>query len=138
MKFLPIETPSGTTAQAEVVRSRGLVQARFEVTVESGIYRLSLPGPPPGGFMYGAVDRDEREADLAALERQEAGKLAEGWPLEFVSELKSSELGLFAAQSGSRHEVWRFVILAALGGLCLEIYLTRRLVRVQAGAGGAG
>ena len=26
------------------------------------------------------------------------------------------------------------MILAALAGLCLEIYLTRRLVRVQAGA----
>ena len=85
--------------------------------------------------MYGAVDRDERESDLAALEPEEAAKLAEGWPLEYVSESKASELGLFAAGRGSRHEVWRFVILAALGGLCLEIYLTRRLVRVQAGAG---
>lgn len=86
--------------------------------------------------MFGAVDRDERETDPAALEPEEAAKLAEGWPLEFVSDLKASELGVFAAGGGSRHEVWRFVILAALAGLCVEIYLTRRLVRVQAGAGG--
>ena len=26
---------------------------------------------------------------------------------------------------------WRLLVLAALGGLCLEIYLTRKLVRSQ-------
>jgi von Willebrand factor type A domain/Aerotolerance regulator N-terminal len=136
VKSLPVETPSGRKAQAEVIPSRGLAQARFEDTVESGIYRLFLPGASPGGIMYGAVERDERESDRAPLAPAEAAKLAEGWPLAFVDDTESGDLGIFSAEAGSRHELWRFMILAALAGLCLEIYLTRRLVRVQSGAGG--
>ena len=133
VKTLPVETPSSRKGKAEVARHGGLASARFDDTSESGIYRLSLLPDPPGGVMYGAVARDERESDLAPLEPSEAAKLAEGWPLQYVSEAKQSELGLFGAEPGSRQEVWRMLILAALAGLCLEIYLTRRLVRVQAG-----
>ena len=134
VKALEVETPSGRKGQAEVVRRGGLASARFDDTAESGIYRLSLLPFPPGGVVYGAVARDERESDLAPLEPGEAAKLAEGWPLQYVTESKEAELGLFAAEPGSRQEVWRILILAALAGLCLEIYLTRRLVRVQSGA----
>ena len=136
VKSLSIETPGGTKAQAKVTRSGGVATARFEDTVESGIYRLSLPETKPAGFMYGAVERDERESDQAALDPAEAAKLAEGWPLEFVTDAEVAELGIFAGDAGGKHEVWRWFILAVLAGLCLEIYLTRRLVRVQSGAGG--
>jgi hypothetical protein len=134
VKSLSVETPSGTKGQAEVIRSGGLATARFENTVESGIYRLSLPGGSPAAVVYGAVERDGRESDRAALEPAEAAKLAEGWPLEFVTDAEGAELGIFAGEAGGKHEVWRWLILAVLSGLCLEIYLTRRLVRVQAGA----
>jgi hypothetical protein len=36
-----------------------------------------------------------------------------------------------AAERGGRRELWRGLVLAALAGLCLEVYLTRRLVRSQ-------
>jgi hypothetical protein len=36
---------------------------------------------------------------------------------------------LFAATRGGKHEVWRILVLTTLAGLCLEIYLTRRLVK---------
>jgi von Willebrand factor type A domain/Aerotolerance regulator N-terminal len=137
VKVLAVETPSGRKRQAEVVRHRGLARARFDDTSESGIYRLSLLPDPPGGVMYGAVARDERESDMTPLDPSEAAKLAEGWPFEYVSGAKEWELGLFAAERGSRQEVWRMLILAALAGLCLEIYLTRRLVRVQAAGDGS-
>jgi hypothetical protein len=38
---------------------------------------------------------------------------------------------LAAATSAGKHEVWRMLVIAAILGLCLEIYLTRRLVRAQ-------
>ncbi len=133
VKHLAVETPSGATVQAEVVRSIGLATARLEETVESGIYRLALPPAPSGGVIYGAVARDERESDMASLDPAEAAKLAEGWPLEYTTEADEGTLGLFASEPGSRQEIWRILILAALAGLCLEIYLTRRLVRVQSG-----
>ena len=47
--------------------------------------------------MYGAVDRDEREADPAPLDPAEAAKLAEGWPLEFVS----------GCERGGARALWR-------------------------------
>ena len=38
---------------------------------------------------------------------------------------------VLSAGGTPRRELWRYLILAALAGLCLEIYLTRRLVRGQ-------
>jgi hypothetical protein len=76
------------------------------------------------------VARDDRESDIARLGPAEADKLAEGWPLQFdIGTNEGSPLS--AALPGSRHEVWRYLVLAALAGLCLEIHLTRRLVRMQ-------
>ncbi len=132
---LEAETPGGEKAKAELLRGGGLVRARIDDTTESGVYRLILP-VPPGGVMYGAVARDARESDMTPLDRAEAAKLAEGWPLQYVTEAKEGELGLFGMEAGTRHEVWRYLILAVLGGLCLEIYLTRRLVRAQSGVEG--
>ena len=69
---------------------------------------------------------------MTPLDPAEAAKLAEGWPLQFVPEANEGELSLFAPRSpAASHEIWRFLVLAALAGLCLEIYLTRRLVRAQ-------
>jgi len=130
LRTLPLQTPSGNLARAEVVRGAGLPQARFDDTSESGIYRLALPDPP-GGTLYAAVARDGRESDMTPLDPAEAARLAEGWPLVFESDPDRLIAGLFAPESGGKHEIWRFLVLAALGGLCLEVYLTRRLVRSQ-------
>jgi hypothetical protein len=73
----------------------------------------------------------EREADPAPLEPAEAVRLAEGWPLTFETDPARLDARLFAAERGGRREVWRGLVLAALAGLCLEIYLTRRVVRSQ-------
>jgi hypothetical protein len=95
-----------------------------------GTYRLSLPDPP-GGFAYASVIGDGREWDLAALEPAEAAQLASGWPLAFETDPAHLDSRLFAAERGGRREVWRGLVLAALAGLCLEVYLTRRLCRCQ-------
>jgi len=127
---LSIQTPGGTIARARVEMGQSTAQARFDDTSESGIYRLVLPDPP-GGFLYASVTRDGRESDMTPLEAAEAQKLSEGWPLTFEQHPVRLIARLFAAVSGGKHEVWRLLIIAALAGLCLEIYLTRRLVRSQ-------
>ncbi len=132
---LPVEAPSGDTLRAEIVRHGGQTQARLDDTRESGIYRLALPSPP-GGSLYAAVARDSRESDLTALDRAEATRISEGWPLVFETDPERLSGRLSAAEPGARHEVWRPLVLAALAALCLEIYLTRRLVRGQGLAGG--
>jgi hypothetical protein len=130
VRTLSLETPSGTAARANIVRGGGLAQVRFDDTSESGIYRLALPDPP-GGSLYAAVARDARESDLTPLDPAEAARLSKGWPLVFEPDPDRLIAGLFTAEPGGKHEVWRFLVLAALGGLCLEVYLTRRLVRSQ-------
>jgi hypothetical protein len=129
---LPIHTPGGATVRAPVVREAGTARVRLDPAIASvpGIYRLGLP-EPPGGFAYASVAGDDRESDPAPLEPAEASRLAEGWPLAFETDPSRLESRLFAAERGGRHEVWRGLVLAALAGLCLEVYLTRRLVRSQ-------
>jgi hypothetical protein len=73
----------------------------------------------------------QRESDLTPLEPAEAARLAEGWPLAFEANPAQLEARLFAAERGGRRELWRGLVLAALAGLCLEVYLTRRLIRSQ-------
>jgi hypothetical protein len=131
---LPLQTPGGALERAPVVRGAGSAHARFDDTSEAGIYRLTLPDPP-GGFVYASVASDGRESDPAPLEPLEAAKLAEGWPLVFEPDPARLNARLFAAERGGRQELWRLLVLAALGGLCLEVYLTRRLVRSQGLAG---
>ena len=99
-------------------------------TAEPGIYRLTLP-TPPGGFAYAAVTGDDREADPSTLEPLEAEALAKGWPLAFDADPARLADRLLAVERARRNELWHGLILAALGGLCLEVFLTRRMARRQ-------
>lgn len=127
---LAVLTPGAERGKAVVVRASGLARARYENTAEPGVYRLLLPDPP-GGVSYAVVQGDDREGDASPLEPAEATKLAEGWPLHFETDPARLTSNMAAATSGGRRELWRALILATLGGLCVEIYLTRRLVRGQ-------
>ena len=127
---LVVETPSGAKVQAEVVRADGGVKARLDDTAEPGLYRVRLPDPP-GGSTYVAVAADGRESDPRPLEPAEAETLSKGWPLAFESESARLAGRLFAADGGRRHEIWRYLVLAALGGLCVEVWLTRQLVKAR-------
>ena len=128
---LSIVTPSGIEEKAVVSRAGGRTRARFDDTVESGVYRLKLPDPP-GGFAYATVPADGREADPAPLDAAEASRLAEGWPLAFEPDpAKLTARLLDTSNPAARREVWRGLVLLALAGLCAELYLTRKLVRGQ-------
>ncbi|MFO0954765.1 MAG: hypothetical protein U0835_27100, partial [Isosphaeraceae bacterium] len=130
---LDVLTPSGVLARAATSRAGGRLRARFDDTSESGVYRLTLPDPP-GGYAYAAVPPDPREADPSALDPAEAARLAEGWPRPLAFEADPNRLAarvLAADGAPGRREVWRGLVVLALGGLCLEVYLTRRLVRGQ-------
>ena len=124
---LAVTPPDGSKAKADVTRADGKAQAHFDGTGEPGLYQIRLP-EPPGGSAYATVAADGRESDLRPLEPAEAKVLAQGWPLTFESESGRVAGRVLAADRGGRHEVWRWLVLAALGGLCLEVWLTRRLV----------
>ncbi len=127
---LPIQTPGGAIAKAVVTRNAGIARARFDDTAEAGVYRLTLPDPP-GGLSYATVLPDPRESEPDLLDQAEAARLSEGWPLRFETDPAKLTRDLLTAGSTPRRELWRYLVLAALVGLCVEIYLTRRLVRGQ-------
>jgi von Willebrand factor type A domain/Aerotolerance regulator N-terminal len=132
---LPLLTPSGDTARASIVRTSTGAKARHDETSEPGVYRLARPDPP-GGFDYAVVQGDSSLIDDSPLDPAEAAKLAEGWPLEFAPDADRLTSHLFTTGPGARRELWRGLVLAALAGLCAEVYLTRKLVRGQGLTGG--
>lgn len=132
-RSVPVQTPGGTRLDVPVDHAEGAARVRFDETSETGVYRLTRPDPP-GGLAYALVADDVREADPARLEPAEAATLAQGWPLVFAPDPARLTTRHLTDESNGRQEAWRGLVLAALAGLCLEVYLTRRLVRSQ-GAG---
>jgi len=130
---LTLTTPSGATVELPVVRSGATARVRHAETSEPGIYRLALPDPP-GGSLYAAVAGDDLESDPSPLEPAEAEVLARGWPLVFDADPARLADRLLTVDQARRNEFWHGLILAALAALCLEVWLTRSMVRRQ-GAG---
>ncbi len=131
---LKVMTPGGLKADATVTRRDGAVTARFDDTIEPGLYQVVLPSPP-GGSAFATVAADARESDLRLLETAETTALARDWPLIFEADPDRLTGRLFAAGRGGRHEIWRYLVLATLAGLCVEIWLTRQLVKSRGIAG---
>ncbi len=129
-KDLPVETPGGERTRAIVISGDGEAHARLDDATEAGVYRLTLPDPP-GGSAYAAVAGDDHESDMTPLDPSEAASLAQGWPLDFAASPESLEASLSAPAPSGKHEVWRVLVLAALAVLCVEVFLTRRIVRSQ-------
>jgi hypothetical protein len=128
LSTLSVRTPAGTTRRAKIDRTGSRTRVVLEDATEPGIYRISLP-EPPGGYSYASVTSDARESDLAPLLETDAKRLAEGWPLAFESDPARLSTRLLASRRNVQHSIWRGLVLVALAGLCLEIWLTRRLAR---------
>jgi hypothetical protein len=125
---LQVTLPGGGVAEAAVIRSEGKVQARYDDTMESGIYQFHLPGPPKAST-FATVAADPRESDLRPLEPELAAALERELPLTFQSDPDRLIGRLFTGGPESRHEIWRLLVLATLAGLCMEIWLTRSMVK---------
>jgi hypothetical protein len=125
LKTLDVRRPDGSTAHADVVRSEGKVQARLTDTAEPGVYRVSLPD----GLAHVSVAADARESDPEPLAQAESTRLANGWPLVFESDPVQLPDRILAKGGRGPRPLWRPLVLAALAGLCLEVWLTRKLVQ---------
>jgi len=74
---------------------------------------------------------DDRDADPSPLDSREIEALEQGWPLAFNADAALLANRMLETDRARRNEVWQGLILAALAGLCLEVYLTRRMARRQ-------
>jgi hypothetical protein len=123
---VPVLRPDGTTARASVVRPRaGRVRLRLEAADDPGVYRFDLPDGPA----YAVVGADEREDDLTTLTDADRQALASGWDFVFASTPEALQGAGVAGPVRGPRPLWRWLVLAALGGLALEVALTRRIVR---------
>ena len=127
---LTVTMPDGTTSAARVERAGGKARALFDGAGEPGVYRIQLPGPA-GGFAYATVDADPRESNLAPIDAEARAAIARDWPFAFEPNPGRLAGRLLAGGPGGRREIWRYLVLAALCGLCLEVWLTRRLVQAR-------
>jgi Aerotolerance regulator N-terminal/von Willebrand factor type A domain len=127
---LPLFTPEGATVRVPASRSGESTRVRYAETAEPGVYRLTKPNPP-GGHAYAMVASDPREADPARLDPAEAVKLSEGWPLAFEPDPSALPNRIASGDASPRREVWRWLIFAALGGLCVEVWMTRRMAKAR-------
>lgn len=141
-----VQTPSGAAMKTPTTLADGRLRARFDDTAEPGVYRLNWPDPP-GGSSYAVVRHGFRGSapgpdpayDPAPLEPAETARLAQHWPAGFFFEPAPDTTNgpaftarLLAPETtgpAPRREFWRGLVLLALAGLCVEVYLTRRLVR---------
>jgi hypothetical protein len=115
------------TGKVPIIRDGDRAYVRID-DAAAGSHRVEWPG----GHAYGVVRRDEGESDLTELDPAEITKLTEGWPFQFVAEPGGLETDLFRSGSAGRRETWRVLVIAALVGLCVEVWMTRRLVRGRA------
>ena len=132
-----VTRPDGTAATAPIVRDGARSHLRLEDTSEPGVYRIALPGPS-GGVVFASVAADLREADSEPLAPAEAAKLVEGWPMDLEHDPEQLNARLLAAAGQGPRPIWRWLVLAALGGLCLEVWMTRSLVKGRGMAAAEG
>jgi hypothetical protein len=127
-----VQTPGGTTAQAEATVEAGRLRLRYTATYEPGLYRLLLPDTAakpfairlaPGGGVPFVVLGEPEESRLAALTDMNFEEVRKH--LEVFRARTTDELTTAVAGSIPGEELWKYLAVALLLGLVAENGLTR-------------
>ncbi|MBY0231451.1 MAG: hypothetical protein K2W96_19375, partial [Gemmataceae bacterium] len=116
--FLPLSTQPGQPGTHLVQRADPWLV--FDGTRASGVYALRTP---KGETVHYVVPADAREADLEPLSEEDRAKVSKLAGLEFAE--GDSEA---ADDEAQRQDLWLWLLLGLVGLLCLEVWMTRRLV----------
>lgn len=122
------EQPLSDQADPGTYRAEMLSQPKGAVLVfdgarEAGVYRLKTP---QGRAVWYVVPPDPREADLTPAtpaERERVVKLTGAKEVAALADLFSEW-----ATGSARVEWWWYLLLGLIGLLCVEVWMTRRLV----------
>jgi hypothetical protein len=151
-RLAPDETPDGLTLEppyrpvlplavsggrrpdaypAELVRAGQTAQVVYADTAETGVYRLRTGR---GRTIYYVVQPDHRESDLAPLADADRERLGEYLPMTVVTERDRLLEGVFGEPptlglANTTEELSWVFLVGVVGFLCLEVWLTRRLVQ---------
>jgi hypothetical protein len=122
----PSATERGTFAAQLVRQERGAVLVHDGMR-ETGVYRL---GTPEGATVYYVVQPDARESDLTPCTEEERRAVADVIPLRYQDE--RAEIARAWVHERHRQELWLYLLLGLIGLLCLEVWMTRRMVKARA------
>ncbi|MDB5389439.1 MAG: hypothetical protein JWM11_5085 [Planctomycetaceae bacterium] len=105
--------------------------AKLDDTSIPGVYRLieAENGEPKKGAqgVPCVVNFDRRESDLTILSPEQRKLLEAQDRLKIIADLSELRKAMFS--NNTKSEFWQFLLLAVMGMLVVEVWLTRRLVQ---------
>jgi hypothetical protein len=111
------------TFLAEVQRrSRGPLVV-YSGTRETGVYVLSNGGRPN----YYVAQPDPRESDLTPCEQDDRDRVAALFPVTYENDRE--RIVTLMASAEQRQDLWHWLLLAVVGMLVIEVWMTRRMVK---------
>jgi hypothetical protein len=129
-EVLPLSNKPGekNTLFAQVVPQEKGALLVHEGARETGVYRLTKPG---GDVTYYVVPPDARESDLTPCSEEDRSRVASVVPgLRYendrgamIEEMKSEN---------QRQDFWMYFLLGLIALLCMEVWMTRRMVMSRA------
>jgi hypothetical protein len=123
------ESPGTVTLQPPEGDAKRLAVERwpfvYEDTRETGVYRLT---PPGGQTVYYVAQPDHRESDLTPCGDADREKVGRHVRVTYKDYRETSAAAATTAQAAPQ-ELWWSFLLAVVGLLCGEVWLTRRIVR---------
>ena len=123
---LSLTTPDGTrhTVRPTGRGTRSVVQ--FSETQQPGVYTLTGPDARPLHFV---AETSRAESDLRLLDSEHMQSLAD----DLGADVVRSSAEYLELDRTRRHgrEVWRFLLLAVAGLMCVELMLQQRFTRVR-------
>jgi hypothetical protein len=96
----------------------------YEGARAAGVYRLTTP---ENQTVYYVVPMDGRESDLTPCDEEDREKVAKLTGVKYVKDRQGLLQGFSTEKSP--WELWWLLLVALLGLLCVEVWMTRRVVR---------
>jgi hypothetical protein len=123
-KPIVYDNPNPTDAYpAEVQRTVRGPLVVFSGTRETGVYRLTNGGREN----YYVAQPDARESDLTPCDQADRDQVAELFPVNYENDRE--RMVTLMASAEQRQDLWYWLLLAVVGLLVCEVWMTRRMVK---------
>jgi hypothetical protein len=95
----------------------------YSGTRETGVYLLTNGGRPN----YYVAQPDPRESDLTPCEQDDRDRVAALFPVTYENDRE--RIMTLMASAEQRQDLWHWLLLAVVGMLVVEVWMTRRMVK---------
>jgi hypothetical protein len=123
-RTLTIKAGEKDTWTVQVVRQERGEMMVYDGARETGVYRLTAPEK---GTIYYVMPPDARESDLTASSSEENERIGKLIGVRYEDD-RGKMVGVWASGT-QRQDLWLYLLLGLIALLCLEVYMTRRMVK---------